>query len=110
MKNRLDLAHHEMEQARRWARNDARATEDDLELKVADQTSRPAYPYNMINASPTTTGETANGRSMIACSTSLPRNRCASTSAVGTPKITSSGTTIATTSTDNFSAEIATAF
>gem|GEM_PF-4206855 len=70
--------------------------------------SSPADPHNTINATPTTTGETANGRSMIACSTPLPRNRLrASTSAVGIPKITLSGTTIATTSTDKFSAEIA---
>ena len=45
---------------------------------------------------------------MIACSTPLPRNRLrASINAVGIPKTTLSGTTIATTSTDKFSAEIA---
>ena len=45
---------------------------------------------------------------MTACSTLLPRNLLrASTSAVGTPKSTLSGTTIATTSSDSCSAEIA---
>ncbi|CNK51086.1 Uncharacterised protein [Mycobacterium tuberculosis] len=54
------------------------------------------------------TGETANGRSIIACNAPLPRNRLrASTNAVGMPKTTFSGTTIATTSSDRFSAEIA---
>ncbi|CFS33778.1 Uncharacterised protein [Mycobacterium tuberculosis] len=54
------------------------------------------------------TGETAKGRSIIACKTPLPRNRLrASTNAVVTPKITFSGTTIATTSSDRFSADIA---
>ena len=70
--------------------------------------SAPADPHNTINATPTMTGETANGRSMIACSTPLPRNLLrASTNAVGIPKITFSGTTIATTSSDKFSADIA---
>src|SRR5271155_3458247 len=70
--------------------------------------SSPADPHSTINATPTTTGETANGRSMMACSTPLPRNRLrASISAVGTPKITLSGTTIATTSNDKFSADTA---
>ena len=69
--------------------------------------SSPADPHNTIKATPTTTGETANGRSMIACSTPLPRNRLrASISAVGIPKTTLSGTTIATTSSDKFSADI----
>lgn len=54
------------------------------------------------------TGDTANGRSMIACSTPLPRNLLrASTNAVGMPKKTLSGTTMATTSSVRFSAEIA---
>ena len=45
---------------------------------------------------------------MTACSTLLPRNLLrANTSAVGTPKTTLSGTTIATTSSDSCSAEIA---
>ena len=45
---------------------------------------------------------------MIACSTPFPRNLLrASTNAVGIPKTTLSGTTIATTSTDKFNAEIA---
>ena len=70
--------------------------------------SAPAEPHNRISATPTTTGDTANGRSMTACNALLPRNLLrANTSAVGTPKSTLSGTTIATTSTDNCSAEIA---
>jgi hypothetical protein len=45
---------------------------------------------------------------MTACSTDLPRNLLrARTSAVGTPKTTLSGTTIATTSSDNCSADTA---
>src|SRR6478609_4152501 len=70
--------------------------------------NNPAEPHSRISATPTTTGDTANGRSMIACSTLLPRNLLrASTSAVGTPKITLSGTTIATTTSDSCSAETA---
>ena len=69
--------------------------------------SAPADPHSTINATPTMTGDTANGRSMIACSTPLPRNLLrASTKAVRMPKITFSGTTIATTSSDRFSADI----
>ena len=68
----------------------------------------PADPHSTINATPTMTGETANGRSMTACSTPLPRNLLrASTNAVGIPKNTFSGTTMATTSSDRFSADIA---
>ncbi|CKS09234.1 Uncharacterised protein [Mycobacterium tuberculosis] len=68
----------------------------------------PADPHSKINETPTMTGETAKGRSIIACKTPLPRNRLrASTNAVVTPKITFSGTTIATTSSDRFSADIA---
>ena len=68
----------------------------------------PAEPHSRINATPTTTGDTANGRSMTACNALLPRNLLrANTSAVGMPKITLSGTTIATTSTDSCSAETA---
>ena len=45
---------------------------------------------------------------MIACRTLLPRNLLrANTNAVGTPKITLSGTTIATTISDSSSAESA---
>lgn len=45
---------------------------------------------------------------MTACNALLPRNLLrASTSAVGTPKSTLSGTTIATTSNESCSAEIA---
>src|ERR1700710_2004115 len=70
--------------------------------------SAPAEPHNRINATPTTTGDTANGRSMTACSALLPRNLLrASTSAVGTPNTTLSGTTIATTRTDNCNADTA---
>ena len=70
--------------------------------------SAPADPHSTINATPTTTGDTANGRSMIACRTPLPRNRLrASTNAVGIPNTTFSGTTMATTSSDKFSADIA---
>ena len=62
----------------------------------------PADPHSRISATPTTTGDTANGRSMTACSRLLPRNLLrANTNAVGTPKITLSGTTIATTSSDS---------
>ena len=69
---------------------------------------QPAEPHNRISATPTTTGDTANGRSMTACSTLLPRNLLrASTNAVGIPKRTLSGTTIATTSSDSCSADIA---
>ncbi|EPQ77480.1 Sulfate transport system permease protein [Mycobacterium marinum MB2] len=68
----------------------------------------PADPHNKINAVPTMTGETAKGRSMIACNTPLPRNRLrASSNAVGMPKITFSGTTMATNNSDRCSAEIA---
>jgi hypothetical protein len=70
--------------------------------------SAPADPQSKINATPTMTGDTAKGRSMMACSTPLPRNRLrASTNAVGIPKTTFSGTTMATTSSDRFSADIA---
>ena len=70
--------------------------------------SAPADPHSRINATPTTTGDTANGRSMTACSTLLPRNLLrANTSAVGTPNSTLSGTTIATTSSDSCSADTA---
>src|SRR6476660_5700783 len=68
----------------------------------------PADPHSRINATPTTTGDTANGRSITACRALLPRNLLrANTNAVGTPKRTLSGTTIATTSNDNWSAETA---
>ena len=68
----------------------------------------PAVPHNRISATPTTTGDTANGKSMIACNTLLPRNLLrARTSAVGTPNRTLSGTTIATTSNDSCSADTA---
>ena len=70
--------------------------------------SRPALPHSRINATPITTGETANGRSMIACSAALPRNRLrASNSAVLTPNTTLSGTTIATTISESCRAEMA---
>ncbi len=68
----------------------------------------PADPHSTIRATPTTTGETAKGKSMIACSAPLPRNLLrANTNAVGMPNNTLSGTTIATTSNDNCRAEIA---
>src|SRR6476646_7810470 len=68
----------------------------------------PAEPHSRINATPTTTGETANGRSMTACNALLPRNLLrTNTSAVGIPKMTLSGTTIATTRSDSWSAETA---
>src|SRR5690349_3688701 len=70
--------------------------------------NNPADPHSRISATPTTTGDTANGRSMTACNALLPRNLLrASTSAVGTPNSTLSGTTIATTSSDSCSAEMA---
>jgi hypothetical protein len=54
------------------------------------------------------TGDTANGRSMIACNTPLPRKRLrASSNEIVTPKTTLSGTTMPTTSSDKFSADIA---
>ena len=66
----------------------------------------PAVPHSRINATPTTTGDTANGRSMMACRAALPRNLLrANTRAVGTPKMTLSGTTIATTSKDSCRAD-----
>jgi hypothetical protein len=53
-------------------------------------------------------GETANGRSMTACKRALPRNRLrASSSDIRMPKTTFSGTTIATTSSERSSADIA---
>ena len=70
--------------------------------------SAPADPQSTINATPTTTGETAKGRSITACSTPLPRKRLrASTNAVGMPKNTFSGTTMATTSSVKSSADCA---
>ena len=70
--------------------------------------SRPALPHSRIRATPTTTGDTANGRSITACSTDFPRNRLrANSSAVLTPNTTLSGTTIATTSSESCRAEIA---
>ena len=70
--------------------------------------SAPADPHNTINATPTMMGETEKGRSMIACSTPLPRNRLrASTNDVETPKITFNGSTMANTSSDKFSADCA---
>ena len=66
----------------------------------------PADPHSKISATPTTTGDTAKGRSMTACSRLLPRNLLrANTNAVGTPKITLRGTTIATTSSDSCKAD-----
>ena len=68
----------------------------------------PAEPHSRISATPTTTGDTANGRSMTACRALLPRNLLrANTNAVGTPNTTLSGTTIATTSSDSCSADSA---
>ena len=59
--------------------------------------SQPPLPQKRISATPTITGETANGRSTTACSRPLPRKSPrASASAVTRPKTTLSGTTIAT--------------
>ena len=70
--------------------------------------SQPPFPNTRISARPTTTGEIANGRSMIALSTPLPRNRPrASASAQSTPKTVLSGTAIAVTVSVSQNAEIA---
>ena len=59
--------------------------------------SQPPVPHSRMSETPTMTGETANGRSTIACTMPRPRKRPrASASAVTTPKTTFSGTTIAT--------------
>ena len=70
--------------------------------------SQPPLPNTRISASPTTTGEIANGRSISEFSTALPRNRPrASASAQSTPKIVLSGTAIAVTVSVRLNAEIA---
>ena len=70
--------------------------------------SQPPRPKTRISARPTTTGEIANGRSMTAFSSALPRKRPrASASAQSTPKIVLSGTAIAVTVSVRLNAEIA---
>ena len=70
--------------------------------------NQPWIPYTSVSASPMTTGETRNGRSISASSTvaARPRRRT-STSAQPTPKIVFSGTAIAAISSDSHSALIA---
>ena len=64
-------------------------------------------PQSKISETPTTTGETANGRSTIACTMPRPGKRPrARASAVTTPKTTFSGTTIATIVSDSAIAEM----
>ncbi len=59
--------------------------------------NHPPYPHSRTRETPTTTGETANGRSMIACTMPRPGNRPRTRAiAVAMPKITLSGTTITT--------------
>jgi len=54
-------------------------------------------PYTSSSASPTTTGETANGRSTAALRSARPRKRWRTiASAASTPKIVLSGTATAT--------------
>ena len=62
----------------------------------------------MMSETPTTIGDTANGRSTTAWRSPRPRNRPrTSARAVATPKTTLTGTTIATMSSDRLSAEMA---
>ncbi len=61
-----------------------------------------------MSETPTTIGDTANGRSTIACTMPRPRKRPrTNASAVTTPNTTFTGTTIATISRLSESAEIA---
>ena len=73
----------------------------------ASPPNQPPTPHSRISETPTITGETANGRSTIACTMPRPGKRPrASASAVTSPKITLSGTTIATIVSDSEIAEM----
>ena len=70
--------------------------------------SQPRRPYSNVSASPTTTGETANGRSMNASRSRRPRILLRTrTSAVTTPNTALRGTAIAVTVTVSQNAWIA---
>ena len=64
--------------------------------------NQPVLPYTSTSASPTTTGEIANGRSISIPSSALPLKRPrSSSSAMPIPNIVFSGTAIATISSDS---------
>ena len=68
--------------------------------------NQPAAPHSMMSETPTTMGDTANGRSTTAWSSPRPRNRPrTSARAVATPKTTLTGTMMATMSSDRLSAD-----
>src|SRR5699024_11259408 len=74
----------------------------------ATNPNQPEAPHSRISAVPTTTGETANGRSTAAASSPRPRNRPrARVSARARPNTTFSGTVITTISSDRRRADTA---
>ncbi len=81
-----------------------------ITLKPVDSIppNQPFAPHSRISETPTTMGETANGRSTTDCRRPRPGKRPrTSASAVTMPNTTFNGTTIATMISDMLSAEMA---
>ena len=73
-----------------------------IPCSASQSPNQPVLPYTSTSASPTTTGEIANGRSISSPSSALPRKRPrSSSSAMPIPKTVFSGTAIATISSDS---------